>query len=668
MDFKSAKIVSILLLITVLASIAIPLATATAQKEVVLYTHGWWQPPPQRRFNPFAPGAIIIGGLVYERLAFWMKMTNEYVPELATGWEVRKAENKIIVHLRKNVYWHDGTPFTSKDVWTTFMIYKALNRPVWKYIEDVKCIDDYTVEFKVKEWAYLLLHYLLFVDGRIVAPYHIYGKYAEEIAKAKTEDEMKEVVKKLIEFEPDTIIGTGPFKFVKITPSEVVLEKFDKHWAADKVFIDKIIMPYITSNEVGWDYYRAGKLDYDCFMMPPEVKSELEAKPFAKIVTIYDLSGFALVFNFKNKWLRIREVRMAIAYAIDRKKVADAAGAGLFEPVDYPTGLLKLAEDEWIGDLITAGALERYDYNPSKAEELLKSVGFTKKGGKWYTPDGEPFKLTMIAPGGWTDWVAAMTEVAEELKTFGIEIEFRTPESPSYWSDEWYLGGNFDLAIDFFGAWMIYPWAAFERMWIEVNNRPRNPQVQGPEFPTKLKLPYFGNEEIDVKELVEVLAKSFDKKEQKEAAMKLAYAANYYLPQYPIAEKRLVLFANKEHFIWPDPSIKPNYMLWQNAAGGHLDALAFMIRLGAVVPNPKFWGVTVTLPPKTVTVPKPTTTTITETLPGTTVTVTETKTVTTTSPVTTTVTTEVARWDIAIALLIVGLIIGVAIGFFARRK
>ena len=288
MKFVSKVLPLILVAVIIVASISLLLSTPVkAQKEVVIYTHGWWQPPPQRRFNPFAPGAIIIGGLVYERLAFWMKMTDEYVPELAVAWEVKKDENKVIVHLRKNVYWHDGTPFTCKDVWTTFMIYKAQKRPVWKYIEDVRCIDDYTVEFKVKEWAYLLLHYLLFRDGRIIGPYHIYGKFAERIAKG---EDPNKVLKDLIDFEPKTIIGTGPFKFQTITPSEVVLVKFDKYWAADKIFIDKVVMPYITSNEVGWDYYRAGKLDYDCFMMPPEVEKELRAKPFAMIVKIYDLS------------------------------------------------------------------------------------------------------------------------------------------------------------------------------------------------------------------------------------------------------------------------------------------------------------------------------------------------------------------------------------------
>lgn len=668
------------LLLASIAPLASSMATAQAQKTIVLRTHGWWQPPPARRFNPFAPKAIRITGLVTERLAQWIKLTNTFSPELAIGWKVDRANNRVIVYLRKGVYWHDGTPFTCKDVWTTLMLYKVFNRPVWNYISDVKCLDKYTVEYDVKKWSYLLLWYILYFDGEIVAPYHIYGKFAEEAAKATTKAELNKIREEVLKFEPKTIIGTGPFKFVAITPSEVILEKFPKFWAADKVHIDKIVMPYIVSNQVGWQYYLTGRLDYDCFMMPPSVLKQVESKPFAMVVKIYDLSGFALVFNFNNKWLRNLDVRRAIAYAINRTRVAIAAGAGLFDPVVYPTGLLKVMEKPWIEDLITSGVLMKYEYNPAKAAELMKKAGFTKKNGVWYTPDGKPFTLTLIAPGGWTDWMAAANEIAQELKSFGIQVKLLTPDAPSYWSDRWYLGGHFDLAIDFYGVWMTYPWKTFHRIFIEVNNHPRS-QVQGPaftEFFNHVYLPYFKTT-INASRLVNILAVTFDKATQKKVTEELAYTVNYYLPEYPIAEKRLVLYANTQHFIWPDPKL--NYVLWQNAAGGHLEALAFMIRLGAVVPNPSYWGVSVPMPPKKIPIPQPmtpTTTTMTQTMAKT-MTTTQTVTVTKASTQTVTVTKTAyktvtkttgggygAGW--LAAAFIIGIIIGLIIGYAASRR
>ena len=682
---KAIALISLAILVVVALSALAPVMNAQ-NKEVVLYTHGWWQPPPQRRFNPFAPGAIKIPGLVYERLAFWDKVPNKFIPELAVSWEIKKDQNEIIVHLRKGVYWHDGYPFTSKDVWTTFMIYKAMGRPVWNYIDKIETPDNYTVIFHVKHWAYLLLWYLLWQDGQIVGPYHIYGKWAEEIAKASP-SQYKSILQSLMKFEPKTIVGTGPFKFQSITSKEVVLVKFDKYWNKDMVFIDKIVMPYITSNQVGWQYYEAGKLDYDCFMMPPQVLNTLLKKPFAGIVKVYDLSGFALVFNFRNKWLANPYVRQAIAYAINRTKVAEAAGAGMFTPAEYPTGILSVARNQWIGDLIKKGVLNTYSYNLNKAKELMEKAGFTLKNGVWYTPDGQPFKLNMIAPGGWTDWDAAANEIAQELKSFGIQVTLSTPESPSYWSDQWYLGGHYDLAIDFYGAWMVYPWKTFHRMFIEVNNRPRT-VVQGEEFKKffdHVQIKYFSTT-INATQLVNVLATSFDEDEQKKAAEELAIAVNQWLPEYPIAEKRLILFYNKEHFIWPNP--KTNYDVWLNAGGGHLEALAFMITHGMVIPNPKYWGVTVTVP-TTTTVTKTTTTATTVTTAQTIVktttvsgTVTVSKTVITTQYKTTTVPTTITKtqmqtttvtqtttnWGVTAAAAIILFIIGLIIGWAVKRK
>ena len=234
---------------------------------------------------------------------------------------------------------------------------------------------------------------------------------------------------------------------------------------------------------------------------------------------------------------------------------------------------------------------------------------------------------------------------------------------------------------------MVYPWKAFHRMFIEVNNRPRS-IVQGEEFKKffdNVEIKYF-NTKINATELVNVLATSFEEDEQKKAAQELAVAANQWLPEYPIAEKRLILFYNKEHFVWPDP--KANYDAWLNAGGGHLEALAFMITHGMVVPNPKYWGVTVTVP-TTTTVTKTTTTATTVTTAQTivktttvsgTVTVSKTiittqyktttvpTTVTTTQVQTTTVTQTTTNWGIAGGLLIIGLIIGIIIGWAAKRK
>ncbi|NPA96150.1 MAG: ABC transporter substrate-binding protein [Crenarchaeota archaeon] len=633
---------TLLIAVVVLSTIAVGLigaGTTVHAKVIVLKTHSWWSPPPAGSFNPASPHFINIVGLVFEKLAQWIKVPNTFVPILAVGWKYVPEKHWFVVYLRKNVYWHDNYPFTCKDVWTTFMIYKAMGKPVWNYISDVKCLNNYTVVFVVKKWGYLVPWYILWQNGEITFPYHIYGKWAEEIAKATSKSQMQSILKSLLEYQPKTLIGTGPFKLETITSNEVVLVKFDKYWNAKNVYIDEIIMPKITSNQIGWQYYRTGGLDFDIFMMPPSLYNWVQHSSFARVVKIYDLSGCALVFNFRNKWLANREVRVAIALAINRTKVALAGGVGMYDPSPYPTDLIALQINLWVKPLVENGVLNPYKYNPQEAAKILESLGFKKVNGVWYTPDGKPFKLTLIAPGGWTDWVAMATEVAQQLKNFGIQVELKTPPAPAYWSSAWYLGGHYDLALDFYGAWMVYPYKAMKRTWIEVNGVSRK-VVQGPEFPTVVYLPYF-HKKVNVTQLVQELASTMNPSLQHEIAEELAYAVNYYLPELALADKHLLIYLNIQHFLWPDWNIKYNYYnLYQNAGGGHLEALALMIKLGYVRPNPSYWGVSVPPLPKICSLPSPAVAVVPTT---TTVTKTTAVTVTTTTAVTKTTTVAVTK-------------------------
>lgn len=64
--------------------------------------------------------------------------------------------------------------------------------------------------------------------------------------------------------------------------------------------------------------------------------------------------------------------------------------------------------------------MNRYAYNPSKAAELLRGAGFTKKAGSWYTPRGARFKANVIVDGGLALFVNDGNVIAHDLTSFGI--------------------------------------------------------------------------------------------------------------------------------------------------------------------------------------------------------------------------------------------------------
>ncbi|MDD4653384.1 MAG: ABC transporter substrate-binding protein, partial [Methanothrix sp.] len=123
----------------------------------------------------------------------------EVVPRLAESWETTDMK-KWIFHLVKNATWHDGVPFTSKDVKFTMeytrdkkILYGATTYDV---INSIETPDDYTVILNLKEPNAVCLAKLANVP--IIIPEHIYANVDDP--------------KKLTDIDK-MFIGTGPYIF-----------------------------------------------------------------------------------------------------------------------------------------------------------------------------------------------------------------------------------------------------------------------------------------------------------------------------------------------------------------------------------------------------------------------------------------------------------------------
>jgi len=125
---------------------------------------------PEGHFNPFSDTGYIwhAGVNMFDQLAPHTLGTSKYYPELATEWTY--DGDWLVVKLRNNVKWHDGQPFTSKDVWSTFMLAKIKGYSVWIVMDDVQIVDDYTVKFHVTGLKDLAQNWILstYING----PYH----------------------------------------------------------------------------------------------------------------------------------------------------------------------------------------------------------------------------------------------------------------------------------------------------------------------------------------------------------------------------------------------------------------------------------------------------------------------------------------------------------------
>ena len=207
---RAATLGSVLLLAIALATPADVLAQT--KDDTIVYALQSdvqnWDPP-----NSVLRESIILGYNVFDHLAARDLKTGKVGPSLATSWK-NLDDTTWEVKLRQGVKFHDGSPFTAKDVKATFD--RVLNpenkltaRGNHQKIKSVEVIDDYTARFKTDG------PYPLFVE-RMTAQV----MQSEKVIKEKGHEWMQE-----------NPIGTGPYKLVKWSKKqEHLLQRNDDYW------------------------------------------------------------------------------------------------------------------------------------------------------------------------------------------------------------------------------------------------------------------------------------------------------------------------------------------------------------------------------------------------------------------------------------------------------
>jgi len=270
-------------------------------KPAVYRAAGGWTKPPAYHGNRFAPGGVgTAWWYVFEPLFYYVPATGEVITALAES--IDEGKDAFTVKLRQGVKWHDGKPFTSKDVWTTFQLRYLQRAEIWKFLDEVETPDDYTVILKWKEPTPLAKP---IIAGEIIAaPYHIYGKWADkvDITVAPDQDPNKGILEELSNFKPEFPLGTGPFKVTTVTASEMILDKFADHYKADNVHFDQVVVLPWPNNEVIWAYLMAGEVYRAHPATPKDTTDAIMARqPEMKLALPSDLAQFGIGFNMRIK-------------------------------------------------------------------------------------------------------------------------------------------------------------------------------------------------------------------------------------------------------------------------------------------------------------------------------------------------------------------------------
>ena len=174
---------------------------------------------------------------LFEGLTEISWLTNQVEPSLAESWERSDDGLTWTFHLRQDVQWHDGQPFTAHDVDFTFnritynddiastdrstFNFRFLDEESGQWQEaqmTVTALDDYTVRFVLPVPFAPFLRSM----GTAIYPRHILEQHVDDGTFADTWD---------IDTDPAEIIGTGPFTIASYVPGErVVLQRNPNYW------------------------------------------------------------------------------------------------------------------------------------------------------------------------------------------------------------------------------------------------------------------------------------------------------------------------------------------------------------------------------------------------------------------------------------------------------
>ncbi len=324
------------------------------------------------------------------------------VPELAEKFEIDQDQKTYTFFLRKDVFWHDGEPFNASDVVFTAQAiqdprYKSPLRTKLQGVE-IEKIDDYTVQFKLKDVYAPFLYNLDFG----ILPKHIWEYIPSEFIE-------------LAEYNLKPI-GSGPFKFLKLKKDKkgeiksFYLEKF-KDYYSKAPYIEKIIFKFYPSQEQLLSAYNKKEVLGVAGISPKNFK-KIKAGNNFNLLELSTTQYFAIFFNqTKSKPLANKTVRLALAYATDKEEIIQEIFDGRARNINSPIlpGMLGFTQDTKI-----------YDFAPEHAKNILEADGWKDTDGDGVR-EKEEVKLEIeLVVSEWPELKSSAEILAKQWERIGV--------------------------------------------------------------------------------------------------------------------------------------------------------------------------------------------------------------------------------------------------------
>lgn len=325
---------------------------------------------------------------------------NNVVPALAESWDYDADTCTYTFHLRDGVRWHDGEAFTADDVKFTIEAIMnpdnaSENAPNYEDVAAIEVIDDLTVAFTLTAPNAAFLDYMTMA----VLPQHLLQ--GEDM---QTSDFFRAPV------------GTGPYKLAEWDVGQSIVMTSNADYFLGAPNIDTVIFKIVPDDNAQAIQLEAGELDLA--LLDPKNAQNFADKPGFNCYDMTTADYRGILFNFWNEyWTENRDIIPAVCCAIDREAIIDAVLLGQGMPAYGP-----LQRNVYNDDTV-----ERYDYDPVRAKEILEAAGCTMGANGFYTRNGEEIGFVISVMSGEQDRLDIAQAAAQQLRQVGINCTVEIP-------------------------------------------------------------------------------------------------------------------------------------------------------------------------------------------------------------------------------------------------
>ena len=404
------------------------LSTVNASGHACVNSVGSGDNPFVRNFNPYSFVNDFAYGGIYEPLTFYVPSGKRYY-WLAQKMTFANAGKQVNLTLRKGVTWSDGKPFTSTDAVYSLAAGKTINPAFDKIgllakpsnIKSIKAVGTYGVQINLVKADSTFPQIF---NNIVMLPKHIWTKQTDPT-----------------KWTDPNPVGTGPFTVTRFNSQEYVLTKRAHYW--QPMHITCLARLYESGNDSAMLSMLAGTADWTHNFVPSVQTVYVKRDPAHFHYWYSTLSGPIGFFMDDTKYpYSVKALRVAISMSINRQNVFKDGEYGYGPPAgamgmehQYPKWVDPKLKKQDLALAPINASTAAWNKNVKAAKALLKKAGFTwNSSNALIDPKGNPVTLEPHVISGWTDWVASLKIMQQNLQDgLGIPVDLKLDPDWGAW-------------------------------------------------------------------------------------------------------------------------------------------------------------------------------------------------------------------------------------------